>query len=291
MSEGWAEWAWVNGRLVRGSEAAISVFDRGFLLGDGLFETLRSVGGRLFRPERHMARLKLGATRLGLALEAGNDALVAALRETLRANRLEDAALRLTVSRGAGPPGLGMERMGPATCVIAARAFHGYPDRWYDPGATAILSRVVKNELSPLSGLKTTSWLEYVMARAEAAEKGADEALLRNTRGDLADGSATNLFVSKDGRIYTPDLASGCLPGVTREAVLELARELGLEAQEEPVPSAALAAADEAFLTNSLLGVAPLARVDGQPVGAGRSGPVTRRLAEQYRALVAREAE
>jgi branched-chain amino acid aminotransferase len=290
MTEAWADWVWLNGRLVRGAEAAVSVFDRGFLLGDGLFETLRAVDGRLFRPERHLARLQRGAAYLGLELTAGADELIAALWETLQANHLEDAALRLTVSRGAGPPGLGLAGTGVATSVIAARAFHGYPDHWYDPGATAVLSRVVKNEQSQLCGIKSISWLEHVMARAEAAEKGADEALLRNTRGDLVEGSGTNLFIISGGRILTPDLASGCLPGVTREAVLELGQEMGLEVREESLPSEALAAADEAILTNSLLGAAPLVRVEGQRISSGQPGPITRRLAEGYRALVAREA-
>jgi branched-chain amino acid aminotransferase len=287
----WADWVWLNGRLVRAAEASVSVFDRSFLLGDGLFETMRALRGRLFRPDRHLERLERGAVRLLLPLPAAADELIEALRETLRANHLDEAALRLTVSRGAGPPGPGLKGTGPPVCTIAARAFHGYPDHWYDPGAAAIISSVVKNEQSFLAGVKTTSYVEHVVARAEAAERGADEALLLNTRGHLVEGSGSNLFVIIAGRIHTPDLASGCLPGVTREAVIELAREGGLEVQEGTLLPENLAAADEAFLTNSLLGVAPLVCVAGHRVGSGQPGPLTRDLAERYRSLVAREAE
>lgn len=286
----WSEWVWLNGRLVRGAEATVSVFDRSFLLGDGLFETMRASRGRLFRPERHLAWLERGAARLRLARLAPADELLEALCQTLRANHLSDAALRLTVSRGAGPPGLGLEGTGPPVSMIAARVFRGYPGHWYDPGATAIISSVTKNEQSPLAGLKTTSYLEHVLARAEAAERGADESLLLNTRGHLVEGSSANLFIVSAGQLSTPDLASGCRPGVTRETVIELARENGLTVGERALLPTALASADEAFLTNSLLGVAPLVRVDDQRIGSGQPGPVTRKLAEQYQSLVAGEA-
>jgi branched-chain amino acid aminotransferase len=287
----WADWIWLNGRLVRATEASVSVFDRSFLLGDGLFETMRATGGRLFRPERHLSRLERGAARLRMALPAAADELLGALRETVRANHLEDAALRLTISRGNGPPGLGLEGTGPPVCMIAARPFQGYPHHWYDPGAASIISSVVKNEQSLLAGLKTTSYVEHVVARAEAMERGADEALLLNTRGHLVEGSGSNLFAVIAGELSTPDVESGCLPGVTREAVLKLARESGLAIREGTLLLAELIAAAEAFLTNSLLGVAPLVRVDGRSIGPGQPGPVTRKLAERYRWLVVQEAE
>lgn len=284
----WAEWVWLDGRLVRGREAAVSVFDRSFLLGDGLFETMRARQGNVFRLDRHLMRLERGAARLHLSLQE-SAALAGAVAAVLEANQLANAALRLTVSRGTHPPGLGLEGAGPSTSVIAVRPFAGYPDHWYQPGARGVISRVSKNERSPLCGVKSTSWAEHVLARAEAAERGADEALLLNTRGRLVEGSGTNLFAVIEGRLYTPDLASGCLSGVTREAVLELAREAGLEIREAPLLPAIVAGWDEAFLTNSLLDLAPLVQIDGRPVGDGSPGPVTQRLAERYRALVARE--
>jgi branched-chain amino acid aminotransferase len=287
----WAEWVWMNGRLVRGDEATVSVFDRSFLLGDGLFETMRVTGGRLFRPERHLARLERSAERLRLSVPAGGDDLAEAIRKTLAANHLKDAAVRLTLSRGVGLPGPGIAGAETPLCVIAARPFHGYPDRWYEPGAEAVVSAIVKNEWSPLAGIKTTSYAEHVLARAEAAERGADEALFVNTRGHLVEGSSANLFAVMAGRVHTPDLASGCLPGVTREAVIELVKEGGWDIREEALLPSDLAAADEIFLTNSLLGAAPLSQIDGREVGAECPGPVTRRLVEQYRDLVEREGK
>ena len=285
----WAAWVWLNGRLVRGAEAVVSLFDRSFLMGDGLFETLRSVQGRLFRLDRHLARLEQGAALLRLSLPWNVKELTEAIHRTIAANSLSGAAVRLTVSRGVGPPGPGLGGAKAPLCVIAARPFAGYPEHWYDPGATAIVSSIVKNDRSPLSGVKSTSYLEHVLARAESTDRGADEALLLNTRGQFAEGSSTNLFAVIDGRLVTPDVASGCLPGVTRESVLEIARLTGMEVQEEPMSGSAWEMWDEAFLTNSLLAVAPLVRIDDRPVRGGLPGPMTLRLAQMYLDLVTRE--
>jgi branched-chain amino acid aminotransferase len=286
----WAEWVWLNGRLERGSESAISVCDRSFLLGDGLFETMRARRGRVFRLDRHLARLRRGAEQLHISLPAAPDALAAAVHDALRANSLQEAALRLTISRGVGVPGLAWDGTEAPVIVIAARPFSGYPERWYQHGASAIISTFIKNERSPLCGFKTTSFVEHVAARAEAAGRGADEALLLNTRGYLVEGSNTNLFAVIEGCLHTPDLRSGCIPGITREAVLELAREAGLVVFEAPLMPAALPGADEAFLTNSLLDVAPLVRVEGRLIGGGAPGPITQMLADRYRNLAAEDA-
>jgi branched-chain amino acid aminotransferase len=285
----WGDWVWLNGRMVRSAEATVSVFDRSFLMGDGLFETMQSSDGRVFRLTRHLDRLKRGAIQLGLPLAWSMEGLTAAIGETLAANGLRDAAIRLTVSRGIGPPGPSPRGCGSATVVIAARPFESYPERWYQPGATAVMSRITKNERSPLCGLKATSYLEHVQARAEALERHADEALLRNTRGRLVEGSATNLFVVIEQILYTPDPGSGCLPGITREAVIELGRAQGMTVREAPILDTSVGGWDEAFLTNSLLGIAPLVRVEDRPVRSGRPGPVTGTLAREYDSLFADE--
>jgi branched-chain amino acid aminotransferase len=284
----WAEWVWLNGRLVRSAEACVSVFDRSFLLGDGLFETMRAIGGRVFRLQRHLNRLRSGAGPLRLTVPGSLPELAAAIQETLEANDLKDAAVRLTVSRGTGPPGLNVEGADAPVAVIATRPFAGYPPYWYDPGATAILCGV-KNERSPLCGIKCTSYAEHVMARAEAVRSGADEALLLNSLGHLVGGSSTNLFVVIEDVLFTPDLGSGCLPGITREAVLELALASALPVREAHLYPALVGGWDEAFLTNSLMGVAPLARVGHSQIRGGRPGPVTQTLREQYLALVTAE--
>jgi branched-chain amino acid aminotransferase len=286
----WAEWVWLNGRLVRGDGARVSVFDRSFLLGDGLFETMRATSGRVFRLEGHLARLHASANRLRLGLPWTLPELADAVQSTLGRNGLAEAALRLTVSRGIGEPGLRLSGADQPVAVVAVRPFTGYPGQWYLPGATAIFSTLCKNERSPLSGIKSTSNAEHVLARAEAEERGADEALLLNTRGHLVEGSSTNLFVVIGGALYTPDLSSGCLPGITRAAVLELARASDLPIREAAVYPSMRGGWDEAFLTNSLLGVAPLTQVENSPIRSGRPGPITRDLAERFRNLVASEA-
>jgi branched-chain amino acid aminotransferase len=280
---GWAEWVWTDGRLIRGAEATLSVFDRGFLLGDGLFETLRASQGEPVHLAAHLRRLRAGAEVLRIRLPWSDQTLTAAIRELLTANELSEAAVRLTLSRGVGPPGPSIPGTISPTIVLAVRPFTGYPGRWYEPGAEAILCRVVKNERSPLCAVKSTSYLEHILARDEAVRRGAEEALLLNTRGRLVEASSANLFLVIDGCLCTPDLASGCLPGVTRAVVLTVAREHGHETREEALLPEALDRAEEAFLTNSLLGVAPLVRVDGRPVGSGRPGLLTQELAEGYR--------
>jgi branched-chain amino acid aminotransferase len=285
----WAEWVWLNGARVRSDEASVSVFDRSFLMGDGLFETMRASRSRVFRIDRHLARLQAGAARLRLTLPWTTTELTHAIQETLAANGLGDAAVRLTVSRGIGSPGPGLAGADTPLVVVAVRAFAGYPRHWYDPGATAVLSTVTKNERSPLCGLKCTSYAEHILARAEAGERQADEALLLNTRGHLVEASSANLFVVIEGILYTPDLGSGCLPGITRAAVLELARRADVPIREAHLFPSLRGGWDEAFLTNSLLGVAPLSQVEGSPIRSGRPGPITLKLAEELRHLVASE--
>jgi aminodeoxychorismate lyase len=285
----WAEWVWLNGRMVKGAEASVSVFDRSFQLGDGLFETVRACQGRIFRLNEHLARLREGLSILHFSTPWDGQSLHFAIHELLDANSLRDAAVRLTVSRGVGAGGLEPRSAGPPTVVITARLYTGPPDWWYQTGMSAIFSQVVKNERSPLCGVKSTSHAEHVLARFDAMGSRKDEALMLNTQGYLVEGSSSNLFVVMEGRLCTPDLSSGCLPGITRAAVLELAREVGIEVSEVPLLPETIPECQEAFLTNSLMGIGPLVWVAGQSIGAerhpderGTPGPITRVLAKRY---------
>ena len=279
------EWVFLNGRFVEGGEAAVPALDRGLLYGYGLFETMHSYGGRVFRLEEHYRRLSEGAAVLDLPPALTLDDLRAAIDTLLERNGLGDAYLRLTVTAGPAPDDGGAS----PSVLLVARPLSGYPSALYRRGMAAVTSATRRNEASPLSRVKSLNYLDNLLAREEARRKGADEAILLNTRGLVAEGSASNVFLVSDGRLLTPGLDSGVLPGITRAAVLELAREAGIACAEGEVATEALVQAAEAFLTNSIMGVMPLTRLDGRPIGSGRPGPVAGAIRRLYARTVARE--
>ncbi|TCJ15246.1 2-keto-4-methylthiobutyrate aminotransferase [Rubrobacter taiwanensis] len=263
---------WTNGELAAAG-ARIDPRDRGFSLGDGLFETLRVRDGEILRLKSHLSRLREGAKTIGLPIPWSDEELAGALEATLAANGLSSAAARLTVSRGVPERrGLLPDAGASPTLVVTADPFDGYPARFYERGMAAVTSGMPRNERSPLANVKSLSYLENVLARREAA--GADESLLLNTRGDLACASAANIFLVFGEKLVTPDLPSGALPGTVRAAVLKF----GLAVEERPVRPEELEHAREAFLTSALLGAAPLVAVDGRPIGSGEPGPISREL-------------
>ncbi len=280
---GQAKLLWVNDRLVPVDEAAVDPRDRGFTLGDGLFETIRVRDGRLLLLGLHLARLRAGAGRIGLSRVPDDGTLCGAIRATLEANGLCDAAVRLTVSRGVpAHRGLWSNPEPTPSLVVHAQPFAGYPAEIYSRGMRATISRIPRNERSPLARVKALSYLDNVLARREADARGADEALMLNTAGHLACASAANLFLARGETLLTPDPESGVLPGTVRGLVLaELAPQMGLTVVERPVHTEELATADEAFLTSALLGVMPLTEVDGLSVGTGAPGPISSGLSAE----------
>jgi branched-chain amino acid aminotransferase len=271
-----------NGELVPDAEAKLPAGDRGVLYGRGLFETFRARQGRVFALDRHYERLRNGCTLLGIPLALSQvelDRAVAALADRLG---LDDARMRLTVT--AGP------EAGEPVIFLAARPAEDYPPSLYERGASASIAAVRRNETSLSSRVKSLACLDNVLAREEARRRGADEALLLNTHGRLAEGALTNLFVALDGELVTPPVGEGALPGVTRSIVLDLAAALGLRAREGRLRRDDLLRAEEAFLTNAIAGVLPLTRLDGQPIGGGRPGSVTSRLRTAYEDAVTRPA-
>ncbi|WP_423223256.1 aminotransferase class IV [Candidatus Amarolinea aalborgensis] len=265
----------VNGELLPEQNARISVHDRGFLLGDGLFETMRAAGGRVLHLDQHLARLSRGAAVLGFELppQAG---LADAVHSTLAANDLasREAVVRLTVSRGVGPRGLGPPlRPSPTVVIIAAPLTAPLPVQ-----QTAITLPFRLDAASPLVGLKTLNYLPQILGRQAALAAGADEGIFLNHADALVEGCASNLFWVRGNLLCTPDLTCGPLPGITRAIALTLASTLGLSVREGAFARSALAEADEAFLTNSVLGFMPLTRLDDRAIGQGKPGSVTARL-------------
>ncbi len=258
--------------------AHISVLDRGFNLGDGLFETMRAYAGRIFRLREHLQRLQRSAARIGLPLPS---ALAEAARETVLANGLHEAAVRLTVSRGIAPFGLAPPEPAEPTCVITAQPAPTPPAALCAGTASGRL-----NEHAPTAGLKRLGYLDSIVWLAEARSSGYDDAVVLDTAGHLAEGTSSNLFVVAGGVLRTPPLACGVLPGITRATVIEIASELELEVAEEFLEPALLQTAEEAFLTSSIREVVPLVAVDGRPIGKGGVGPITRRVQGTYATLV-----
>ena len=249
-------------------------------MGDGLFETMRVRGGTVLRIERHLSRLRAGAAVLGLSSLPKDKELNDAIAKTLTANGLTEVTVRLTISRGVPKRrGLLPEPEPRPSLVIHAEPFAGYPDELYARGVRAVISGIPRNEHSPLARVKSLNYLDNVLARHEAETRGADDALLLNTAGDLACASAANLFLLLDGALVTSSVTSGALRGTVRELVTaELAPTVGLEVVERVVRPEELRTADEVFLTNALMGIVPLTEVDPLRIGTGVPGRVSLKL-------------
>lgn len=270
---------WLNGRIVRTDEARLSPFDHGLLVGDGVFETLVARGGRPFTPTRHWRRLVASCESMGIAPPHFDDCLQV-IHEVMRANGMDDARIRVTITSGDGP--LGSDRGdSPSTMIVAATPLKPWP-----PVETAITVPWTRNERGALAGIKSTSYADNVRALAHAHARGAGEAIFANTRGELCEGTGTNIFVVVDGRMQTPPLSSGCLAGVTRALVIEACDAAGIPVDETAVPVDVLESCDEAFLTSSTRDVHPLSRIDGREM-PGVSGPWTLRAAQAFRDYVA----
>jgi branched-chain amino acid aminotransferase len=275
--------AWIDGEMVPLAEAKVSVLDHGLVVGDGVFETLRVYGGVPFAWSRHLARLRASAEGLGLRLPDVSR-LRAAADAVLEANELTEARLRITVTGGIAPPGSGRGDERPTTFLLASPIDSASPD------VDVVIVPWSRNEHGALAGLKTISYASNVRALAYAHERAAGEAIFPNTQGNLCEATGSNVFLVRDGELLTPPATAGCLLGVTRALVLELAHRAGIAAVECDVPIHALAQADEAFLSSTTREVQPIAHVDGRPMREV-DGAVSKRLATAFRGLVAHDLD
>jgi branched-chain amino acid aminotransferase len=285
-----AEIIYLNGQLIPRSKAKLSPFDHGFLYGYGLFETMRAYNGYVFRLDGHLARLRSCAQSLGLAhsiiASEAKQSLESACMATLEANKLKDARVRLTISAGEGDMTPDPNTCSSSTVLVTAQNLIPPPPEKYESGFKAAVSSLRRNSQSPLSRLKSTCYIENILARMAAKAAGCDEALLLNEQGYLAEGSTTNVFLVSHGELITPCCESGVLPGITREAVLEIARTSNIKAAERWVELNELIEAQEAFVTNSILELMPLVSVEGRTIGTGKPGKLSRDLLFAYRELV-----
>jgi branched-chain amino acid aminotransferase len=288
------EIVYLNGELVPRSKARVSVFDHGFLYGYGLFETMRAYRGKIFLLERHLRRLADSAELIGMGSGLAGIDLGKACRETLEANGLEDARLRLTVSNGEVDafPWAGVSRA--PTVVVTASPYTPFTAEKYRQGFKVGVSSVRRCQQSLVSRIKSANSLVSVLARIEAVAAGLDEALLLNDRGFIAEGGGSNVFFVKDSGLVTPSLESGILPGITRGVVIELAEALGIAVAEGDVSLADLKRCNEAFFTNSMIEIMPLVMVrddrgQNMTIGSGEPGEVTKKLMAAYKERVEKE--
>lgn len=289
-------WVEIDGRVVKGEEARVSVFDRGFLYGDSVYETLRTYGGRPFLLDEHLERLARSAEALFLPVPGGLEGVREAVERVLQAGGTFESQLRIVVTRGAEPGLVDLDpsTAGSGTRVVIRRPLIPLPDRLYEEGVVVALVRVVRIGPPALDPrVKSGNYLNNLLALHEARQLGAFECLMPNQQGHVTEGSTSNIFFVFDGALHTPALSCGLLDGITRSLVLTLARELGLEVVEREILPEEIPEAEECFLTSSLKEVLPVRRVldpDGRTLWEAAPGPVARALLTEYRARTLREA-
>lgn len=277
----------LNNKLVRKEKAMISVFDHGFLYGDGIYETLRAYNGIVFMLDEHIERLYRSASLIQLTINKNADAIKKAVYQTLRANKLREAVIRITVSRGPGPAGLDPELCKKPTFVIFVTRFRNYPEQCYRKGVKISIVKTRRNIISALNPqIKSLNFLNNVLAKIEAKNENAFEALMLNYRGYLAEGTVSNVFFIKDDSLYTPGLSAGILGGITRIAVLDIARQCGFKIRQGIFRKNAIYGADEVFLSNTTMEVMPVSHVDNVKIGT-RAGKTTKMFHLAYKQKVA----
>jgi branched-chain amino acid aminotransferase len=274
---------WINGSLLPKHEARIAPSDHGFTVGDGAFETLRIYDGKIFATTLHWERLVRSCESLGIQ-PPGRHEFQNAMETTLSASGLRDARVRFTVSSGDGPQGSGRDRANRTMCCMVAAA------PVYGPAERVAIAPWTRNEGGALAGVKSVSYAENVVSLLHAKSRGAGEAIFSNTKGELCEGTGTNVFLVEGDSVKTPPLTSGCLAGVTRALVIDLCHAHGIPISEAALPLAALPEASEAFLTSSTREVHPISEVDGKPLSK-TAGPLTKRLAGLFRELVTRDSD
>jgi len=277
---------YLNGRFVPESQACVSVFDRGFLYGDGAFETMRSYGGRIFQMERHIQRLRESAEIIGLRLQHRPQQLADICTQLIERNGLAEAILRISVTRGPATGGIGIARAAQATVVAFVRPPAPLPEQAYSDGVSASIVSIRRCPSSSLDArIKSMNFLNFILARAEAERRGAYEAIMLNHSGHIAEASTANIFFVADGALVTPCLECDILPGITRAVVIGLASDMGIRVEERKIGPEEIAGFDECFLTNSGLELIPVTKIDGAPVGTGKPGPVYSQMHEAYRKI------
>ena len=274
---------YLNGRFVAREQAQVSVFDHGFLYGDGIYETMRAYGGKLFLLKKHLARLKHSADAISLKPPLPLDRIGDALNESVSINKLQEAYVRLHISRGPGELGLDPALCAAPTMVIVAKPFNEYPAACFERGiSVAIVATRRNHPLALPPAIKGTNFLNNILAKIEAIKAHAYEGIMLNWEGYVAEGTISNICMVKKGVLYTPHLDTGILEGVTRDLVLRLAKRNKIPVREAMLLPKDLLSADESFITNTTMEIMPVTTVGRKKIGRGVPGPVTAALRKAY---------
>jgi len=277
---------YIDGKYYDQKNAKISVFDHGLLYGDGIFEAIRAYNGRVFKLTEHIDRLFCSAKAILLKIPMSHGEIVRAVVETCRRNKIRDGYVRLLVTRGAGTLGLNPNRCKNPSIIIIADKIQLYPAELYQRGMEIITVPTTRNLHSALNpAIKSLNYLNNILAKIEANNAGCEEAIMLNAEGFVSECTGDNIVIVKAGQMLTPPLSAGALYGITRGVVIELAREEGLTVAEPNLTRYDLFNADECFLTGTGAELIPIVKIDGRVIGAGKPGPITRRLVDKYHAL------
>jgi branched-chain amino acid aminotransferase len=280
---------YLDGEFVPESEAKISVFDHGFLYGDGVFEGIRAYNGRVFRLKEHIDRLYDSAKTIDLEIPVSKDKFIEIILETLRKNKLRDAYIRPIVTRGVGDLGLDPRKCGKPSIIVITQPWGKLYGDLYERGLTAITVGIRRNSYDALPpNIKSLNYLNNILAKIEANAKGGDEAIFLDRNGYVSEGSGDNIFIVKNGVVLTPPTINN-LKGVTREAVIEIIHRLGIPFKEMNLGLYDLYTADEVFVTGTAAEIAPIVVIDGRKIGDGKPGKMTKKLMEEFKKLTESE--
>ncbi len=271
----------LNGSLIPLSKARVSIIDYGFLFGYGLFETMRAYKEKVFCLSQHLERLISSASTIGIPVN--KEYLARAIYDTIRANHLTEARVRLVITTGEGTLTPDIGTCTTPTTIVIALSYHPYTRDIYNKGWRVIISKVRRNSKSPIPAMKSSNFLESMLVKQEARIAGMDDALMLNDRGYLAEASSSNVFIVTGGLLKTPRLGEGLLPGVTRKMVLDLAESLEIKSKEQDIATDELSDATEVFLTNSMIEIMPVVELAGKAVGDGKPGLITLKLMQAYK--------
>jgi branched-chain amino acid aminotransferase len=275
----------VNGRITPERDAVISVFDHGFLYGEGIYETMRTYHGRLFLYERHMRRLRNSARMIELGVPFTDQHLATQIAETIAASGLTgETYVRVLVTRGIGDLTYDPGATPVPSVVIIVKPHVDPPADVYEKGVSAVICDIVRNHPGTVNPMiKSNNLMNSALAMQEALKRGGFEGIMRNYKGELTECTTSNLFIVRNGAAVTPPLDAGLLPGITREFLFDVGKEVGIDVLEQPLRDADLFGADEAFLTSTTREVVPIVTVDDKAIGSGKPGPVTKKLLDGFR--------
>lgn len=278
---------YINGKLYDKQDAKVSVYDHGLLYGDGVFEGIRSYGGKVFKMREHVDRLWYSAKAIWLEIPISKEEMIAAINDTLAVNGIEDGYIRVLVTRGAGTLGLDPNKCSDPQVIVIADRISLYPDELYEQGLEIVTVSTTRNHPAALSPrVKSLNYLNNILAKIEGLQAGCIEALMLNHKGEVAECTGDNIFLVRGGKLLTPPNEAGILEGVTRDAVIELARDgTGIEVKEIPLTKHDVYIADECFLTGTAAEVIPVVKVDSRIIGDGTPGPITRDLITRFKKL------